>query len=363
MAAQRLAARAPPSSTTGRALRERHRRRGRERPAWAAGGDHDRARQRAVPAGRGARVRCGRGPSSDPHYLDPHEPPSDRPWRRRPARRVSQLGRGADPRHRPRPARRRSGCRALTSATCSTTSIPRASASGGPRERAETTIITNDRTWNWTIAGAPSAGWARDVYRDLSEPTRSRSSGRTSPTSHASAADPSAAWRTARPSCARAAGMDELAVGLSALPRGAGRPRRPAHVPLGRLQGRGGRDRAPGEHPDRGGVHDAGSGAPSASCAATRPLDLLGVLVEGASRCASRAAGRSGSRPRAARTSSRGRRVRRRGRLDAGRGRARRPLASRPRPGLPRHALRRERGEPRARQRGEPRSARRTASG
>ena len=33
----------------------------------------------------------------------------------------------------------------------------------------ETTIITNERTWNWTIAGAPSAGWARDVYPDLPE--------------------------------------------------------------------------------------------------------------------------------------------------------------------------------------------------
>jgi aminopeptidase len=33
----------------------------------------------------------------------------------------------------------------------------------------ETTIVTNDRTWSWTIAGAPSSGWARDVYPDLDD--------------------------------------------------------------------------------------------------------------------------------------------------------------------------------------------------
>jgi aminopeptidase len=76
----------------------------------------------------------------------------------------------------------------------------------------ETTIVTNDRTWNWTIAGAPSVGWAREVYPDLPEDEAlARLWEDVAYMARLDAGDPAAAWRD------RSAELERAAASLNAL--------------------------------------------------------------------------------------------------------------------------------------------------
>jgi aminopeptidase len=81
-----------------------------------------------------------------------------------------------------------------------------------PPGQIEANEITNERTWAWTIAGAPSLGWARDVFPNLA-PAEALAQlwDDIATIARLDAPDPKAAWR------ARCSELDSVAAKLDAL--------------------------------------------------------------------------------------------------------------------------------------------------